>query len=468
MSGSTVSRTPFSRLARAAALVLIFGLGYAGTRAHGVGGAVGSGGEILFALGLFLLGGTLAAELLEPLRVPHLTGYLLVGVLAGPHALHLVSHGTVESMTKLNALALALIAFAGGAELRLDMLRKGLKSLLVSTLVQTVLVLFGVAASFVLLRSLVPFVGGMGPSALFGVALLWGIVAVTRSPSATLGVLAQTRAKGPLARFTLAFIMSSDVVVVVLAAMVITLAKSLTQPGVEVSASALEALGHELLGSVSLGTALGLLIIAYLRFVDRQFLVVLVALGSGFTEILGYLRLEPLLTFLVAGFLVQNLSQHGERFLHSIEDTASVVYVVFFATAGAHLDLALLRAYWLVALLLFGARVFFTVGSNAIATRLAGDPPVLRKWGYAGLVSQAGVSIALAATIERAFPAFGAPFRSLAVATVALNELVGPVLFKGALDVTGESVGTGKETGAEPEGKSDAPPPSPKSGKTAA
>lgn len=435
MSGPAVKRTPLTRAVRALSLGLFFALSYFASRAHGAG----SGGEVLLALGLFLLGGTLVAELLEPLRVPHLTGYLAVGVLSGPHVLHLVDHRTVESMTKLNALALALIAFAGGAELKLDLLRRGLKSLAIATVFQTVIVFVGATAVFALARPLIPFTLGMESTALFGVAILWGILAVTRSPSATLGVLAQTRAKGPLTTYSLAFVMSSDVVVVVLSALVIAVARSLTLPGAELTMAGFTALGHEVLGSVALGTTLGLVMIVYMKFVGRQLLVVLVALGFGFTEILSYLRLEPLLTFLVAGFLVQNLSSYGEKLLHAIEDMASVVYVIFFATAGAHLDLPLLRTYWVVALLLFGARLAFTWIANRVATRLSNDPPEVRRWGFAGLVSQAGVTIALAGTIERAFPTFGAPLRSLAIATVALAEVVGPVLFKGALDATKES-----------------------------
>jgi Kef-type K+ transport system membrane component KefB len=425
--------SPRLKFARAAGLALLFGLAFVASRAEGAG----KGGEVLLALGLFVLGGTLAAELLEPLRVPHLTGYLAVGVLAGPHVLHLVDHDT--AMTKLNALALALIAFAGGVELKLDLLKKGLRSLTIVTLLQTSLVLFGTAAVFALARPWIPFVQGMDRGALAGVALLWGILAVTRSPSATLGVLAQTRAKGPLTSYTLAFVMSSDVVVVVLSALVIAIAKPLTIPGTELTLSGFHDLGHELLGSVALGTTLGLVMIAYLRFVGKKLLVVLVALGFGFTEVLSYLRLEPLLTFLVAGFLVQNLSPYGEKLLHAIEDMASVVYVVFFATAGAHLDLPLLQRYWVVALVLFGARFALTYGASRLSSRLANDSPAIRTWGFAGLISQAGVTIALAATIERAFPSFGAKLRSLAIATVALCELAGPVLFKMALDATRES-----------------------------
>ncbi|CAN5211036.1 hypothetical protein BH09MYX1_BH09MYX1_12530 [soil metagenome] len=394
---------------------------------------------VIAGIGLFIMGGTLAAEVLEPLRVPHLTGYLAVGVIAGPYVLHLVDHDAVESMTKLNVLALALIALEGGAELKIDLLRKGLKSLAIATVTQTLIVLVGVGVVFMLARPLIPFASTFGFGALFGTSLLWGLIAITRSPSATLGVLSQTRAHGPVANFTLAFIMTSDVVVIVLAALVMTFVKPLLNAGAVLSTTAFEDLWHEIVGSVSLGTTVGLLIVVYLRFVKRNFIVVLVALGFGFTEVLNYLHLEPLLTFLVAGFLVQNLSKEGDHLLEAVHDMGSVVYVLFFATAGAHLNIPLLKQYWIVALILFGARAVWTWIANLISTRLAKDPPVMRKWGFSGLISQAGVALALSGTIARAFPTFGSSFQSLAIATVALNEMIGPILFKSALDINGES-----------------------------
>jgi hypothetical protein len=74
-----------------------------------------------------------------------------------------------------------------------------------------------------------------------------------------------------------------------------------------------------------------------------------------------------------------------------------------------------------------------------VAGRLANDPPVLRRWGWTGLVSQAGLALGLSAVVAREMPALGTPFRSLAIAAVAINEMIGPVLFKLALDKSGET-----------------------------
>lgn len=426
------------RATDALSLTVVFGILFAGVRlVPGLGSETLRDAAIIGALGFLLLAGTLTSELVEVIKMPHLTGYLLAGIVAGPHVLHLIDHDTVKRLEVVNTLAIALIALAGGVELRLETVKAGLKSLLSATLWQTVLVMSVMTGVFYFARP--GFVRDMPPIAVFGVALLWGVMAITRSPAATLAVLSQTRAQGPLARFTLAFVMSSDVVVVVMLATAITVARPLVDVNATLSFQAFRALGHEVLGSVAMGTTLGLVLAVYLKVVGRHLLVVLIALGYGATEVLRYVHFEPLLTFIVAGFVVQNLSKQGDKFLHAIESTGEVVYVLFFAGAGAHLNIPLLRDYWPIALLLTGSRAGITWVAGRISSRIVNDPPVIKRWGWAPLVSQAGVALGIAQVVARSFPTFGAAFRDIAIACIAINELVGPVLFKLSLDRAKES-----------------------------
>jgi Kef-type K+ transport system membrane component KefB len=391
------------------------------------------------AVGFLLLAGTLTSELFEMVKLPHLSGYLVAGIISGPHIFHLLDHQTIAKVAPVNTLALSLIALAGGAELQFGTLRRVARSLAVSTALQSGIVLVGMAALFLLLSRYVPFASELPTPALLGVALLWGVMSVTRSPSACLGILSQTRAKGPLATFSLAFIMLSDIVVVVLLAAALMVAKPLIRGEGEVSITDLGELGHELLGSVAVGTTLGLALIVYLAVVKRQLLLVLIGLGFGATEALRYIRIDPLLTFMVLGFVVENLSRHGHELRHEIEKLGGVVYVIFFAIAGADLDVPLLRRLWPVALTMCIARGLLTFVAARLSARMAGDEQVIRQWGWSSLVSQAGLTIGLAVVVERAFPSFGASFRSLVIAAVAVNEMIGPVLFKLALDTVGES-----------------------------
>ncbi len=420
----------------AVVLVLLFALLHAGRTAvpeiHGAAGTIAS-------VGFLLLAGTLASELVEPIGLPHLSGYIAAGVIAGPHVLHLIDHRAVEELSSVNALALALIALAGGAELRIEMVRRGLKSLAWHSLTQTVIVFVVMTGVFYAARPLIPFASALAPTAALGVAILWGVLSVTRSPSATLGILSQTRAVGPVAMHTLAFVMTSDILVIVLVAGAMTAVRPLIEPGATMSMHELEVLGREVLGSISIGTTLGLALALYLRVIGRQLILVFVALGFGATEVLRYLRFDALLVFMVAGFVVMNLSKQGDKLIHAVEDAASVVFVLFFATAGAHLDLPLLRQMWPVALLFGASRGLVTWLAGRLGSRLADDPPLLRKWAWSGLVSQAGLALGLGVVMERAFPALGSGFRALVVACVALNEVFGPVLFKYALDRAGET-----------------------------
>lgn len=435
-AGPLAAKGPATRLLQGGLLLLFFALLYGVSRAAP---QIATHGGTTAALGFLLLAGTLASELLEPLRLPHLTGYMAAGVLAGPHVLHLIDHDTVEDLSLTNALALALISLAGGAELKLSSLRSSLRGLSWAMAVHSIVGAAAMTAVFFACRPLIPFVRTMPDRAAWGVAMLWGVLAVSRSPSATLAILAQTRARGPLAQHTLAFVMSSNVVVLVQFAITMAAVRPLLDPSVSFSTAELTSLAYEMLGSVAIGTSVGLVLAIYLKIIGRQFVLVLVALGFVATELLRYLHFDALLTFVVAGFVVQNFSQQGAAFLHSIGRTAGVVFIVFFATTGAHLDLPLVRQLWPVAVALVASRVVATwLGARASAA-LAREPPLIRQWGFSGLVAQAGLTLGVGVVIERSFPAFGAPFRSLVVATVAFNEVIGPILFKYALDRAGES-----------------------------
>ena len=424
-----------TRVVQAVSLATLFALVLAATRvAPEVGHSLGT----LGAIGFLLLAGTLASELLETLGLPHLSGYLLAGIVAGPHVLHLVDHDAVDALAPVNTLALALIALGGGAELRVATLRAVGRSVAYGLVLQSGIGLVTLGAVFMILSRYVPFARDLPWTSLIAVALLWGTLAVSRSPSACLGVLSQTRAKGPLATYSLAFVMASDVVVVVMMACVIMAVRPLMAGG-GISMSNLRVLGHEIIGSIAVGTSLGLALSAYLRLVGKNLLLVLVALGLGLTEFMRYIHIDPLLSFLTAGFVVQNLSSQGDKLLHAVEQTSSLVFIVFFAIAGAHLDVPLLRALWPIALALSSARALVTIVTARWASHVAQDAPIIRRWGWSSLVSQAGLTLGLSVVIVRAFPEFGEGFRALVIATVALNEMVGPVLFKFALDRTGES-----------------------------
>jgi Kef-type K+ transport system membrane component KefB len=117
----------------------------------------------------------------------------------------------------------------------------------------------------------------------------------------------------------------------------------------------------------------------------------------------------------------------------------SIVYVVFFASAGAGLDVPLLVRLWPVAIALAVTRGLVTFTSARISSAIARDSRELKTWSWTPLIAQAGLTQGLAGLVEREFPTFGSPFRALIMATLAINAIVGPILFKLALDRTKET-----------------------------
>lgn len=436
MSGAAPRKTLGARIVQAAALVIIFGIlllatHYAPESRSVVGTVAG--------LGFLLLAGTLMSELVETIGLPHLSGYLIAGLIAGPHLLHLVDHEAVEKLSVVNTLALALIALAGGAELRIEQLKSSARALAWTMLLQCGLVLVTLFGVFMAVSRYIPFTAALPFTSVIGIALLWGVLGMTRSPSAVLGIISQLKPKGPVTEFTLAFVMASDIVVVVALSLAMTVTRVLVDPTGSIQLSDFKELGHELLGSTSLGTTLGLVLAIYIRFVGKQLVVLFLAIGFGLTELLRYVHFDPLLSFMVAGFVVQNFSSQGEKLLHEVEQAGAVVFVVFFATAGAHLDIPLLIKLWPIAITLAGSRALATFIAGRVSANITGGGDTMKKWGWSGLVSQAGLTIGFSVVVARAFPEFGEGFRSLAIGVVALNEMFGPILFKFGLDRAGET-----------------------------
>ena len=425
----------WSILGRLLVLGLVLACMYAGTRLSA--NPNGYAADIA-ALGFLLLAGDLCGQLVGVIGIPHLTGYLLAGMVAGPQVLHLIDHQAVVDLQLVNGLALALIAMTAGAELSLEILRKGLKSIVYGTLAQTFAVFALVTVSFVLASPLIPFMHARPLNLIIGVGLLWGVVAVVKSPSAVLGLLSETGAKGPLSTYGIAMVVILDVVVLLLATIAMALSRPLIEPGSELSLAQFRDLGHELLASAAVGTTFGLVTAVYLKFVKQGAILFLVALAYGASELAGTLGYDAMLAFIVAGFVVENLSMQGEKLRRTVAQSGRVIFVVFFANAGAHLDIAVLAHLWPVALLLGGARAVATAIAAHTASVWAGDPPAVRRWGWAPLISQAGVALGIALAVDDAFPTLGDGFLSLAIAVVGLNEAIGPVLFKIALSRAGE------------------------------
>jgi hypothetical protein len=197
--------------------------------------------------------------------------------------------------------------------------------------------------------------------------------------------------------------------------------------------------GLQLAGSLAAGSALGYLMSRYLRVVERDTALFLVAVGCLAAVAGRGLRLEATLLALAAGFYLTNFSPvEGERLRRVLQGGSRPVYVVFFALAGAGLQVRALAVLWPWALLFIGLRVvsvrygFLWAGRHAVVT------PALARYGWLGLLSQAGIASALAELVRRAFPQWGVSLETVIVAMIGVHEVAGPMCFRQALVRAGE------------------------------
>jgi Kef-type K+ transport system membrane component KefB len=393
----------------------------------------------LFLFGILLLTADTFGALAHDAGFPRLVGYLVAGLALGPSVLDVVPPGVLQDLGMMKQLAVGVIALLAGAELRVRDLVDRYRSILWILALQTSAVLVGLTILVLLLRPWIPFLAGLGPAPLFFVAVLFAATLTVNSPMVTLALLTETRADGPLAKTSLGVVLVADVVVIV----IFTVAFSLAQAsigGTTATASEIAIrLLREVVGSLLAGGLVGGVLTLYLRFVRRELVVFAVVLVFATAAAAQALHFELLLSLLVAGFLVENVAPvRAEPLVEVLHVMAVPVFVIFFAMAGADLRLQTFVAYWPMVLAVALVRVGLIYTSSTAGARIGRAEPVVVRYGWTGLVSQAGVALGLATIVADRLPRLGLAMQTLIVGIIAFNESVGPVLFRAGLDRAGE------------------------------
>jgi Kef-type K+ transport system membrane component KefB len=402
------------------------------------GGYAGPGGEAML-LGFLLLAAHIAGAIAGMAELPRITGYLLVGILVGPSVLGIIPRVAVDDFHLINGGALSLIALTAGGELRVASVRRRLSSIL-SILTAQVVVLFAVVTTAVYLGSgLVPFLADAPPRAALAVGLIFGLGAVATSPAATVAVITEERAKGDLTETVLGVTVLKDVAVLILVALVLPLAAQVAEPATGFSFSTLGEVLLAVLASVVAGLGVGWLLAQYLEKTSEYRVLVLLMTAFLLVSLGERFHLEYILVAMAAGFYVQNFSQHGAAFLRGLEANSTPVYALFFAVAGAELHLDVLGAVWAFALLIITVRALGLMGSTYLGASLVGESPMVRGRAWMGFLSQAGVTLGIAAMVRDRFDVWGPDVATVFVAMIAVHELIGPPAFRFALIRAGES-----------------------------
>ncbi|MCI9164610.1 MAG: cation:proton antiporter [Oscillospiraceae bacterium] len=405
--------------------------------------------EILIQLSLSLVGGLLLSRLAKKLNLPAVTAYLIAGLLLGPYcigALQLFSLGfssaaEVESLNIISQVALGFIAFTIGNEFRLEQLRHMGRQAITVGILQAVITAILVDLALVVLHFINPAVISI-PS-----AITLGAIAAATAPAATLMVVRQYKADGPLTRLLLLVVAIDDAVGLVLFSASFGVAAALESGAISLTTVLVEPL-VEIVLSLGLGALAGWLLFRVEKYfysrskrlsISIGFVLLTVGLSMAEFEVGGiHCGFSLLLVCMMTGTVFCNICDFSEELMGRVDSWTAPVFVLFFVLSGAELNLKVLSN---PLVLLIGAVYILSrslgkyVGAYWSCALTSCDNKIKQHLGVT-LLPQAGVALGMALTAQQLSD--GEIVRSVVLFSVLVYELVGPALTKRSLIAAGE------------------------------
>ena len=410
--------------------------------------------EVLLSIAVSLLAGLLMSRVVKPLKLPAVTGYLVAGLLIGPFALGAVgidglgftSFSQVDALKPISEVALGFIAFAIGNEFRLKQLKAIGRQAAVIAVLQALSATILVDVALLILHLLMP------DKVTVPVAITLGAVATATAPAATLMVVNQYKAKGPLVDLLLPIVALDDAVGLVVFAISFGIAKSLSSGTALSIVSVLLNPMLEVTASFALGTVLGLIYTFIEKFFHSRskrltvaitFVIFAVAFSKLHFDFPGTeveIGFSSLLVCMMMATVFCNICPSSEELMAKTDRWTAPLFVLFFVISGAELDLSVFKdgAAVLVGIIYILFRSVGKMGGAAISSKWMKCSPLIQKWLGITLLPQAGVALGMAITVAAQLGAEGAIIRSIILFSVLIYELVGPMLTKIALTKAGE------------------------------
>ena len=409
----------------------------------------------LICMAVAVVGGLLLSRLTKLLNLPAVTAYLVAGLLLGPFCIGLLgikglgfqSLEQVESMKVLTQTALGFIAFSMGSEFRLHQLKSmGTKAIIIGV-AQAVITTLLVDAVLVGVHLLFPNMLSL-PA-----ALVLGAIASATAPAATLMVVRQYKADGPLTRLLMLVVAIDDAVGLLLFSVSFGVASALENGAVNVLGVVVEPL-MEIVLSVGLGSIMGFLLYRVERFFHSRskrmtISVAFVLLTVGLSMLkfnIGpvHCGFSLLLVCMMTGTMFCNICDFSEELMERVEKWTVPLNVLFFVISGAELDLQVLASpvTLLVGVVYILARsVGKYLGAYGSCRVCKCSAPITNHLGIT-LLPQAGVALGMAMTATQLGD--GDLVRNVILFSVLVYELVGPALTKRSLLKAGEIRPEGK------------------------
>jgi Kef-type K+ transport system membrane component KefB len=411
--------------------------------------------DFLAVIGIVILAAFVVGQAFRRLGIPQVVGFIVAGTLLGPSLLRVIPADLTENLTFVTELALGLIGFEMGEHLRFGELRQLGRSILIIVILQA-------TGAFLLVALGVYLITGSLPA-----AVVLGAIGMATAPAATVDVLAEYRAEGPMTTTLLAVIGIDDALTLLVYSIMAAIAEPMLENGNlgltdiltgggEVSLlDMIEVPLFEIGGALIVGTLFGYALTYVMDHINtyheperhqHDAMAVSIAVIFIATGLSRSVELSLILTTMIMGVVVINRTPHNGRFIRfTIEQAGPVVYVLFFALVGAGLQIDKLPEMGLLGLAFIALRITGKYVGAWLGGYLAGNAPAVRNNLGLALLSQAGVAIGLALASSTRFDDLGPEGEDLGdlvvnvvTATTFVVQLAGPILVKTALIRAGE------------------------------
>lgn len=390
--------------------------------------------SIAFAMGLFF------SRLIRYIHLPNVTAYLLAGLVVGPYVLGVFTPEMNSDLAIISDVALGFIAYSIGSEFKLSYLREiGLKPIIIT-------IFEGCGASLVVFAALA-LLGTPMP-----LTLALSAIAAATAPAATLMVVRQYKANGPVTKMLLPVVAMDDALGLILYAVLMALARTIERGTALTAWTLVFQPLIQIVGSLGLGVVLGLILVYVLRFFHSRgnklaLTIMMVFAGVGLCAMLDW---SSLLCCMMTGATMVNLCRQSNVMLEQCDRFTPPLFLLFFVLSGANLDLSVLPSVGMVGIAYVLARaVGKALGATAGALAERCEPSIIKYLGFT-LIPQAGVAIGMARMSMNALPEYGAIINAVVLAGTLIYELTGPVITKIALTKAGEIQREGKTKAATP------------------
>ena len=395
-----------------------------------------SGAIILIIIGAVAFLSQETGRFFGKFRIPSVVGYVILGIALGKSFLNILNPYFVDKLSLINDLALGIIAFIIGGELNLHRLKRLGKSILTIAIFESLgAFIFVIFLTYIFTKNIYS-------------SIILGAIASATAPAATVAVINQYRARGPLTTTILGVVGIDDAIALMIYTFASTICLSsflhMHSSFLLMSLRSAEVILFSVLGGAILGIVLGYLL-KNLKSKEEIFGFVLafILLGEG---IALHLHLSELLFVMSMAFVVNNLSlRKTNTAIETLNTLGFPLIATFFALAGTRLDIKLLPSIGIVGVVYFFARILGKLGGAYLGAKASSAPEVIQKYVGFSLWPQIGVAVALAIMVERDFGHLGAVGSNLAklavnvlLFTTIFTEILGPLMTKISLEKAGE------------------------------